>query len=109
MMYHLISSMMKKCDIPIEIRINKLGCVQYRFMTEWLPLWDIHKYTLRGWHYIWVFSAEPLENRNADDQEHYVFLSDESLVDECITYGDLHHIIGQYNIQEERRFLDNAR
>ena len=100
---------MNKKDIPIEIRTCKIGAVQYRFMTEWLPLWDYRKYTLRGWRYLWVFSAEPLENRNADDQEHYRFLTDESLVDDCATYGELHHVIEMYNIKEEQKFLDNER
>ena len=100
---------MRKADIPVIFRRGKYGFVQYKFVTNWLPIWDYRRLTLFGWKYIWVFNAAPLENRDADSEEHWTALSDMSLVQGCRNWGELHKVIEDRNYKQEEIFLDAAK
>lgn len=99
---------MTKNDLPVEFKL-KNGLVKYRIMTEWLPFWCWRKYTYFGWHYLWIFKAEPFDVADTSSPEHWYAVKDLDMVSSFTTYGQLCRGLEDMNQAEEARFLNHER
>ena len=97
--------MISTSELPVKYR-NIKGYVEYKFITAWLPWYDIRRLTKTGWRTIWVFKADPLNVLDADSPEHYYAFTDYEVTSKLTTFGKLHKYIKEYNAYEEQKFLD---
>lgn len=98
---------MTKNDLPVEYR-TKNGLLQYRIVTKGLPFWNVKKYMYFGWHYIWVFKAEPLDVIDTNLPEHWYAVSETAVIkkfNRADTFGKMNVLIKDINNFQEEIFL----